>query len=158
MPLARLSPIAQPALTSTLPCCARCGVKNGHRSTASSSVSRVPTVGRSRSTVPCPFTSAATRRPRRGARDASAMVSSRPEATRRELVRLARDAAQAAGRDPSTLEITLSCPEDLDELPALAKLGVHRVLVPVNSTPGMVAAARNPEGVLAWRSRIEAFA
>ena len=75
-----------------------------------------------------------------------------------ELVRLARDAAQAAGRDPSTLEITLSCPEDLDELPALAKLGVHRVLVPVNSTPGMVAAARNPEGVLAWRSRIEAFA
>ena len=75
-----------------------------------------------------------------------------------ELVRLARDAAQAAGRDPSTLEITLSCPEDLDELPALAKLGVHRVLVPVNSTPGMVAAARNPEGVLAWRSPIEAFA
>lgn len=74
------------------------------------------------------------------------------------LVRLARDAAEAAGRDPSTLEITLSCPEDLDELPALAKLGVHRVLVPVNSTPGMVAAARNPEGVLAWRSRIEAFA
>ena len=74
------------------------------------------------------------------------------------LVRLARDAAQAAGRDPSTLEITLSCPEELDELPALAKLGVHRVLVPVNSTPGMVAAARNPEGVLAWRSRIEAFA
>ena len=75
-----------------------------------------------------------------------------------QLVRLARDAAEAAGRDPSTLEITLSCPEDLDELPALAKLGVHRVLVPVNSTPGMVAAARNPEGVLAWRSRIEAFA
>ena len=75
-----------------------------------------------------------------------------------ELVQLARDAAQAAGRDPSTLEITLSCPEDLDELPTLAKLGVHRVLVPVNSTPGMVAAARNPEGVLAWRSRIEAFA
>ncbi len=74
------------------------------------------------------------------------------------LVRLARNAAEAAGRDPSTLEITLSCPEDLDELPALAKLGVHRVLVPVNSTPGMVAAARNPEGVLAWRSRIEAFA
>ena len=74
-----------------------------------------------------------------------------------DLVRLARDAASAAGRDADALEITLSCPEDLGELPAFAELGVHRVLVPVNPTPGMAAAARNPEGVLAWRSRIEEF-
>ena len=75
-----------------------------------------------------------------------------------ELVEMARNAANAAGRDPDALEITLSCPEDLSDLPSLKQLGVHRVLVPVNSTPGMVAAARNPEGVLAWRSRIEEFA
>ena len=75
-----------------------------------------------------------------------------------ELVEMARDAATAAGRDPDALEITLSCPENLSDLPALKELGVHRVLVPVNSTPGMVEAARNPEGVLAWRSRIEEFA
>ena len=75
-----------------------------------------------------------------------------------ELVEMARNAATAAGRDPDALEITLSCPEDLGDLASLKQLGVHRVLVPVNSTPGMVAAARNPEGVLAWRSRIEEFA
>ena len=75
-----------------------------------------------------------------------------------ELVGLARSSATQAGRDPAALEITLSCPESLDELPALAKLGVHRVLVPVNPTPGMANAARNPEQVLAWRSRIEDYA
>ena len=75
-----------------------------------------------------------------------------------ELVRLARQAASQAGRDPEALEITLSCPENLQELPALAELGVHRVLVPVNPLPGMASAARNPDEVLAWRSRIEEFA
>ncbi len=74
------------------------------------------------------------------------------------LVRLARDAAVKNGRDPAALEITLSCPQDLDELPALVALGVHRVLVPVNPTPGMVAAARTPDDVLAWRGRIEEYA
>ena len=75
-----------------------------------------------------------------------------------ELVALARETAEAEGRDPSALEITLSCPEDLAELSALKTLGVARVLVPVNPTPGMAAAARTPEAVLAWRSRIEALA
>ena len=74
------------------------------------------------------------------------------------LVDLARQAAAEAGRDPQALEITLSCPEDLEDLPALVELGVHRVLVPVNPMPGMASAARNPEEVLAWRSRIEQFA
>ena len=74
------------------------------------------------------------------------------------LVQMARDAATAAGRDANALEITLSCPEDLEDLDSLKALGVHRVLVPVNATPGMVAAARNPEGVLAWKSRIEEYA
>lgn len=75
-----------------------------------------------------------------------------------ELVALARETAEAEGRDPSALEITLSCLEDLAELSALKALGVARVLVPVNPTPGMAAAARTPEAVLAWRSRIEALA
>lgn len=73
------------------------------------------------------------------------------------LVAEARQAAVAAGRDPDALEVTLSCPEDLEELPALKAQGVTRVLVPVNPTPGMAAAARTPEQVAAWRSRIEAF-
>ena len=71
------------------------------------------------------------------------------------LVDLARDTAAREGRDPAALEITLSCPEDLNDLPMLRRLGVHRVLVPVNPTPGMMAAARTPEEVLEWRGRIE---
>ena len=75
-----------------------------------------------------------------------------------ELVELARQSAAEAGRDPQSLEITLSCPADVQELAALAELGVDRVLVPVNPQPGMVAAASNPDEVLAWRARIEEFA
>ena len=74
------------------------------------------------------------------------------------LVELARRSAQAAGRDPAALEITLSCPKDLQALPGLKAQGVARVLVPVNPQPNMAEAARTPEQVLAWRSRIEDFA
>ncbi|MXY52631.1 MAG: LLM class F420-dependent oxidoreductase [Gammaproteobacteria bacterium] len=72
-----------------------------------------------------------------------------------ELIALARETAEAAGRDPAQLEVTVSCPEDLDELKALSNLGVDRVLVPVTPTFGMPAAARDPEAVLGWRGRIE---
>lgn len=72
-----------------------------------------------------------------------------------ELIALARETAEAAGRDPAKLEVTVSCPEDLDELKALSNLGVDRVLVPVTPTFGMPAAARDPEAVLGWRGRIE---
>ena len=73
----------------------------------------------------------------------------------KELVRLARETAEQCGRDPAAVEITLSCPEDLSELDTI---DADRILVPVNRTPAMAAPARTPEEVLAWRSRIEAFA
>lgn len=72
-----------------------------------------------------------------------------------ELIALARETAEASGRDPSKLEVTVSCPEDLSELKALSNLGVDRVLVPVTPTFGMPAAARDPEAVLGWQGRIE---
>ena len=75
-----------------------------------------------------------------------------------ELVAMARTAAGESGRDPDEIEITISCPEDVDELSDLKELGIDRILVPVNRTPGMVAPPRTPEEVLAWRGRIEAFA
>ena len=75
-----------------------------------------------------------------------------------ELIGLAQRSAKEAGRDPGEIEVTLSCPEDLGELRDMAGLGVSRVLVPVNPTPGMVRAARNPEDVLGWRSAIADFA
>ena len=75
-----------------------------------------------------------------------------------ELIALARETAEASGRDPSQLEVTVSCPEDLGDLKALSNLGVDRVLVPVTATFGMPEAARDPEAVLGWRGRIEEHA
>ena len=75
-----------------------------------------------------------------------------------ELIALARETAVASGRDPAQLEITVSCPEDLNDLKGLSNLGVNRVLVPVTPTFGMPAAARDPEAVHGWRSRVEEYA
>ena len=74
-----------------------------------------------------------------------------------QLIRLAQETAAAQGRDPAALEVTVSCPENLEELPALAAHGVARTLVPVNPMPGMARAAHNPEEVLSWRPVIEEF-
>ena len=46
----------------------------------------------------------------------------------------------------------------LEDLAELETIDADRVLVPVNRTAAMAAPARTPEEVLAWRSRIEAFA
>ena len=74
----------------------------------------------------------------------------RPE----ELVRLARETAESCGRDPGAIEISLSCPQNLEQLKTI---DADRVLIPVDDRPDMAAPARTPEEVLAWRSRIEDF-
>ena len=71
-----------------------------------------------------------------------------------ELVRLARETAESCGRDPGAIEISLSCPQNLEEL---KMIDADRVLIPVDDRPDMAAPARTPEEVLAWRSRIEDF-
>lgn len=73
-----------------------------------------------------------------------------------ELIALARATAAECGRPAP--EITLSCPEDLADIARLEAMGVSRVLVPVTPTPGMAAAVRDPEAVLAWRGRVEEHA
>ena len=75
-----------------------------------------------------------------------------------ELIQLARDTAAAADRNPDALEITTSVPEDLDEIPRLAELGVDRILVPVTPTPGMGATVGSPEEAIAWGEMIERYA
>lgn len=50
-----------------------------------------------------------------------------------DLVDEARRTAEACGRDPDELEITLSVPADLGELEEYAARGVSRVLLPVQS-------------------------
>ena len=75
-----------------------------------------------------------------------------------ELVKLVHDTAIAAGRDPKTIEITTSLPDNLDHLPAMVKAGVHRVLVPVMFTKEFKTAVRGPEDLAQWRDIIEKYA
>ena len=72
----------------------------------------------------------------------------------RDLFDLARRAAEAHGRDPDSVELSAGLPEDLQELPALARAGVKRVFVPVTSMAGLPTAIAGPEDALGWKSRV----
>lgn len=78
--------------------------------------------------------------------------------TPKDLFDMAREAAKNAGRDPEKLEITVSLPDKLEDLPALAAMGVKRVLVPVSGMAGLAAAIKSPEDAMTWRDTIEKYA
>ena len=67
-----------------------------------------------------------------------------------ELLDEMRRAAEAAGRNPADVEITVSAPSDLSEIDALARRGVSRVAVPVSSAAGLPAQVRTPDDVLRY--------
>jgi probable F420-dependent oxidoreductase len=67
-----------------------------------------------------------------------------------ELLAEMRRAAEAAGRDPASIEITLAAPTPLSDIEALARQGVARVAVPVSSAAGLPAQVRTPEDVLRY--------
>ena len=76
-----------------------------------------------------------------------------------ELVDVLRATAEEHGRDPDSIEITASLPDDdLDEIPRLASLGVKRVLVPVTPMAGLPTAIASPEEALGWRDTLEKYA
>lgn len=75
-----------------------------------------------------------------------------------ELIDLVKRSADAAGRDPNAIEITTSLPDDMDELPAMAKAGVHRVLVPVSGMAGLPTVIDGADDALQWRDTIERYA
>ena len=75
-----------------------------------------------------------------------------------ELIDLARRTAEEHGRDPNALEITTGIPDSLDEIPALAKAGVDRVLVPVSAMAGLPTAIAGPDDALTWRDTIDKYA
>jgi len=58
-----------------------------------------------------------------------------------------RRAAEAAGRDPAAIELTVAAPADAAEIPALARLGVSRVAVPISAAAGLPAQLKTPEDV-----------
>lgn len=75
-----------------------------------------------------------------------------------DLFAMAREAAAAAGRDPTSLEITVSMPDKLEDLPALAAMGVTRVLVPVGGMAGLATVIAKPEDCAKWRPILERHA
>ena len=75
-----------------------------------------------------------------------------------ELFQLARDTAKEHGRDPDTIEFTTSLPDDLEDIPALAAMGVKRLLVPVTGAAGLAGRIRGPEDLANWRDVIEKYA
>jgi len=75
-----------------------------------------------------------------------------------ELFALARQTAKQHGRDPDEIELTASLPDDLDDIPKLAAMGVTRILIPVTGAAGLAKVIRGPEDVAVWRDVIERFA
>ncbi len=75
-----------------------------------------------------------------------------------ELLGAVRAGAEEAGRDPRSIEITASMPDNLDELPAMAAAGIGRVLVPVTGVAGLQQVIRGPEDVASWRQTIDRYA
>jgi probable F420-dependent oxidoreductase len=72
-----------------------------------------------------------------------------------ELIATARKAAETAGRDPAKLEVSVSMPDKVEELDALRRLGVSRVLVPASGGAGLPARIRGPEDLAGWTPIIE---
>lgn len=75
-----------------------------------------------------------------------------------ELFDIARAAAKEAGRDPAKLELTVSLPEKIEDIPALAKLGVARVLVPVTPMGGLATVIATPDDALKWKDTVARYA
>lgn len=67
-----------------------------------------------------------------------------------ELLDEMRRAAEAAGRDPGAIEITVAAPPEPAEIEALIKRGVARVAVPVSAAAGLPAQVKTPDDVLRY--------
>jgi probable F420-dependent oxidoreductase len=61
-----------------------------------------------------------------------------------------RRAAEAAGRDPADVELTVPAPAGASEIEELARQGVARVAVPVSAAAGLPAQVRTPDDVLRY--------
>jgi alkanesulfonate monooxygenase SsuD/methylene tetrahydromethanopterin reductase-like flavin-dependent oxidoreductase (luciferase family) len=61
-----------------------------------------------------------------------------------------RRAAEAAGRDPKAIEITVAAPADPAEIEALARQGIARVAVPISNAAGLPAQVKTPDDVLRY--------
>lgn len=74
-----------------------------------------------------------------------------------ELIDLVRRTAEEHGRDPDAIEITTSLPDNLDDIPEMAKMGVDRLLVPVLPMFGVAGIINNIDEVAPWADTIDKY-
>ena len=74
-----------------------------------------------------------------------------------DLFDIVKTTATENGRDPEEIEFTVSVPEDLNEIPELAKIGVKRILIPSSPMGGTSKWASTPDEVLALKGVIQKY-
>ena len=74
-----------------------------------------------------------------------------------DLFDIVKKTATEHGRDPKEIEFTVSIPEDLNEIPELAKIGVKRILIPSSPMGGTSKWASTPDEVLALKGVIQEY-
>ena len=77
--------------------------------------------------------------------------------TPHDLFDIVKTTATENGRDPEEIEFTVSVPEDLNEIPELAKIGVKRILIPSSPMGGTSKWASTPDEVLALKDVIQKY-
>ena len=77
--------------------------------------------------------------------------------TPHDLFDIVKTTAKENGRDPEKIEFTVSVPEDLNEIPELAKIGVKRILIPSSPMGGTSNWASTPDEVLALKDVIHKY-
>ena len=58
---------------------------------------------------------------------------------------------------PEALELTVSMPDDVEDIPRLSEMGVDRVLVPVSAVAGLAIGITSPDDALAWRDTVARY-
>tara|TARA_B100001057_G_scaffold132380_1_gene131680 strand:- start:970 stop:1833 length:864 start_codon:yes stop_codon:yes gene_type:complete len=77
--------------------------------------------------------------------------------TPHDLFDIVKTTATENGRDHEDIEFTVSVPEDLNEIPELAKIGVKRILIPSSPMGGTSKWASTPDEVLALKGVIQKY-
>ena len=77
--------------------------------------------------------------------------------TPHDLFDIVKTTATENDRDPEEIEFTVSVPEDLNEIPELAKIGVKRILIPSSPMGGTSKWASTPDEVLALKGVIQKY-
>ena len=75
-----------------------------------------------------------------------------------DLFEVVRRTAEENGRDPNAIEFITSMPEDIDDIPKLAKAGVSQMLIPSSPMGGTTTYASKPEEILALKNLLAKYA